>query len=53
MGEAFYVKADVTLREQVENLVKDTFGRYGQVDVPFGNLGVPIAGTAPDTSIES
>jgi NAD(P)-dependent dehydrogenase (short-subunit alcohol dehydrogenase family) len=52
-GEAFFVKTDVTDPQQVEDLVQATLERYGRLDVLFGNSGVLLTGTAPDTSIEA
>ena len=53
VGEAFFVKTDVSVPEQVENLVEQTVSRYGRVDVLFGNSGILPMSTAPDTSIET
>jgi NAD(P)-dependent dehydrogenase (short-subunit alcohol dehydrogenase family) len=52
IGEAFFVKTDVTIPQQVENLVKKTVEKYGRVDVLFGNSGILLVGTAPETSLE-
>ena len=38
-GEAFLVVTDVTDRVQVENLFKETFRRFKQVDLLFNNAG--------------
>jgi 3-oxoacyl-[acyl-carrier protein] reductase len=38
-GEAFYVPADVTDRNQVANLFDETIKKYGQVDLLFNNAG--------------
>ena len=38
-GEAFYVPADVTDRDQVANLFEETIGKYGQVDLLYNNAG--------------
>jgi len=52
-GEAFFVKTDVSIPKQVENLVKQTVEHFGRVDVLFGNAGILLTGTAPDTSLET
>ncbi|KAL9303707.1 hypothetical protein ACSQ67_020970 [Phaseolus vulgaris] len=37
---ATYVHCDVSVEEEVENLVSSTVSRYGQVDIMFNNAGV-------------
>jgi NAD(P)-dependent dehydrogenase (short-subunit alcohol dehydrogenase family) len=39
-GEAFFVKADVTKEEDIEQLFAATKARYGSVDVVFLNSGI-------------
>ena len=51
-GEVFFVKTDVSDPAQVENLVQQTLEHFQRVDVLFGNSGVLLSGTAPETSIE-
>ena len=52
-GEAFFIKTDVSIPDQVENLVNETIKRYGRVDALYGNSGILPMSTAPDTSIET
>ncbi len=52
-GEALFVKTDVSDPAQVENLVKQTVDRYGRVDILYGNSGVLLSGTAPDTTLDA
>jgi NAD(P)-dependent dehydrogenase (short-subunit alcohol dehydrogenase family) len=52
-GEAVFIKTDVSIPEQVENLVQETLKRYGRVDSLFGNSGILPMGTAPGTSLET
>ena len=52
-GEALFVKTDVSDPAQVENLVNQTMQRYGRVDVLYGNSGVLLSGTAPETSLDA
>jgi len=51
-GEAVFIKTDVSIPEQVENLVKETVKRFGRVDALYGNSGILPMGTALETSIE-
>jgi cyclopentanol dehydrogenase len=39
-GEAIFVKTDVLVLEDLENLVKTTIDTYGRIDVYYGNAGV-------------
>lgn len=38
-GEAAFIQTDVTVPEQVENLVKKTVETYGRLDIAFNNAG--------------
>ncbi len=40
-GEAIFVKADVTVRESVENLVAQAERHFGRLDLAFNNAGIP------------
>jgi NAD(P)-dependent dehydrogenase (short-subunit alcohol dehydrogenase family) len=51
-GEAVFVKTDVSVPEQVENLIQEAMNRYGRVDSLFGNSGILPMGTALETSVE-
>jgi NAD(P)-dependent dehydrogenase (short-subunit alcohol dehydrogenase family) len=42
-GEAVFVKADVSQREEVEALVKKAVDTYGRLDCAFNNAGVEAA----------
>lgn len=39
-GEAFFVRADVSQADRVENLVNESVGRYGRLDFAFNNAGI-------------
>lgn len=39
-GEAYFVRADVSQADQVENLVNETVGKYGRLDYAFNNAGI-------------
>ncbi len=39
-GEALFVRCDVSERDQIENLVKETVETYGTIDVVVNNAGV-------------
>jgi NAD(P)-dependent dehydrogenase (short-subunit alcohol dehydrogenase family) len=52
-GQAIFIQTDVTFPDQVERLVSETKGTFGQVNVLYGNAGVFPVGTAPDTSIDT
>jgi NAD(P)-dependent dehydrogenase (short-subunit alcohol dehydrogenase family) len=43
-GEATFVKTDMTVDSQVDNLVQRTVDMYGRIDVLFGNAGIPSHG---------
>lgn len=53
LGEAFFVKADVSQPEEIENLIETTNRLFGRIDVLYGNAGLLEAGTAPETSLET
>jgi NAD(P)-dependent dehydrogenase (short-subunit alcohol dehydrogenase family) len=38
-GETFFVKCDVSKTEEIENLIKQTVDRYGQIDCLINNAG--------------
>ena len=52
-GEALFIKTDVSVPEQVENLVNEAIKSYGRIDVLYGNSGVLPTSTAPDTTLET
>ncbi len=39
-GDGFFAKLDVTNREQSKQVVKDSLGRYGRIDVLINNAGI-------------
>lgn len=39
-GQALFVRTDVSQREQIENLVKETVDHFGTIDVVVNNAGV-------------
>ncbi len=39
-GEAFFIKADVSIPADCEQLVNKTIGKYGQLDIAFNNAGI-------------
>ncbi|MBI1987602.1 MAG: SDR family oxidoreductase [Nitrospinae bacterium] len=45
-GQALWVKADITRREEVERLVKEVEGRWGKVDILINNY-VPSVANKP------
>lgn len=42
-GEAFFIKADVTKNEDMDNLIDKTIETYGKVDIFFCNAGISIS----------
>ena len=47
-GEATFVKADVTVADEVEALVRQTVDTYGRLDCAFNNAGLERELTNPD-----
>lgn len=43
-GEAFAIKADVTMKEEVEAMIAETIKRYGKIDILVNNaaIGFPL-----------
>jgi len=39
-GEAFFAKLDVSSRDQIKQVVKDTIAKYGKIDVLINNAGI-------------
>jgi len=39
-GEAMFVRTDVRIASQVENMVQETVKKYGRLDIAFNNAGV-------------
>jgi NAD(P)-dependent dehydrogenase (short-subunit alcohol dehydrogenase family) len=53
MGQALFVRTDVSIPGEVENLVSRSVEHFGRVDVLYGNSGIFPSGTAPETPIET
>ncbi|MFC4768048.1 SDR family NAD(P)-dependent oxidoreductase [Effusibacillus consociatus] len=51
-GEAIFLRADVSVSPEVEDLVKRALARYGQIDVLFNNAGIAGVGALHETSDE-
>lgn len=51
-GEAIAVKADVSVERDVLNVVAETVGKYGRIDVLFNNAGIFIPGKADELASE-
>ena len=52
-GEAMFVKADVSIASDVQELVRKTVETYGKLDVLFNNAGTGSKGLTADESEES
>ena len=39
-GEAIFVRTDVSVASNAENLVKVTLDKFGKIDIPFNNAGI-------------
>jgi NAD(P)-dependent dehydrogenase (short-subunit alcohol dehydrogenase family) len=53
LGDAVFIKTDVSNPNEVENLVKKTIEHFDRLDILYGNSGIFPPGTAPDTSVET
>ena len=52
-GEASFVKANVSIAAECENLVKQTISIYGKIDIAFNNAGIlGETNTMADMSLE-
>ena len=51
-GEAAFVKADVSLAEDVKNMVKRTVATYGKLDVLYNNAGIARLAPLTETTDE-
>jgi NAD(P)-dependent dehydrogenase (short-subunit alcohol dehydrogenase family) len=51
--KAMAVKADVTVPEQVDGMMKAIVDKFGTVDVAFNNAGIAIVENAEDATYES
>jgi len=52
-GEAIAIQTDVADEQQVERLMADTVGRYGQIDILVNNAGIGGGGRLAETSTEA
>ena len=50
-GEAICVQADVSRADAVEELVRATLERYGQIDILWSNAGVQVNKPVETTSV--
>src|SRR4051794_23387498 len=39
-GEALFVKANITIEEEVQNIFKEAVDSFGKVDIVFNNAGI-------------
>lgn len=51
-GKAMIVKADVTVEAEVEAMVAEALGSYGQLDVLVNNAGIAKASLVEDTPLD-
>lgn len=51
-GQAHFVRADVAKEEDVKNLVAQTVGKYGRLDVAFNNAGVESSASAAEFTVD-
>lgn len=51
-GEALFIKTDVSIEEDVKNLVKETVDTFGKVDVLFANAGVGAMGDLDEVTLD-
>lgn len=52
LGEAHFVRGDVSVSEDARRMVQETIGRFGRLDVLFNNAGVYIEKSAEDMTEE-
>ncbi|MEK6945164.1 MAG: SDR family NAD(P)-dependent oxidoreductase [Nanoarchaeota archaeon] len=46
--KSFYVKTDISKKQDVENLIKETIKQFKKIDILVNNAGVYIPGNVPD-----
>lgn len=51
-GESLAVKADVTKREEVQNIIDKTIEKFGKVDVMINNAGLMSIAPMDDTKVD-
>ncbi|PRG77676.1 short chain dehydrogenase [Burkholderia multivorans] len=47
-GRARFVRADVSVEDDVSRVVRDTVARYGRLDAAVNNAGIELSGTITD-----
>lgn len=51
-GEAMFVRTDVSVEEDIINLMNETVKEYGKIDILFANAGVGDMGDVEDVTLE-
>ncbi|TCS76165.1 SDR family oxidoreductase [Pectinatus cerevisiiphilus] len=51
-GKLFYITMDITIREEIENMVKSAKERFGSIDILVNNAGINIPGLLVDYHAE-
>lgn len=51
-GESVFVKTDVTVWNDAQNLMESTVKAFGRIDVLHNNAGIGLIGTVPETTEE-
>jgi len=51
-GEALFMKTDVTIEEDVKNLMNETLKRFGRLDILYNNAGIVVSGSIDVCTIE-
>ncbi len=51
-GEASALRADVSVPEECERIVRTCIARYGRVDILHNNVGIELPGGLADTTVE-
>lgn len=51
-GEAIYCVADVSSKEQVDELISTTLMKYGQIDILVNNAGIYLPNNIEDLSVD-
>ncbi|MCW3096924.1 MAG: short-chain dehydrogenase/reductase [Chthonomonadaceae bacterium] len=51
-GKAFFVQADVSQAEPVQEMLRQTQANFGRIDVLFNNAGIVKQGRVEDSSVE-
>jgi 3-oxoacyl-[acyl-carrier protein] reductase len=52
-GRAFFVRTDISLASEAENLVRQTIGKFGKVDILFNVAGIGQSSISTDNLEES